>query len=83
MTVTGLMAGIPLYLPVCRRHPRPRALSIGLCSAATGKPRWVNEGAAGTYQGSGVLGRMLESGRGRVQFDKSTGSNVYGPCGML
>ncbi|XP_058664626.1 1-phosphatidylinositol phosphodiesterase-like [Ammospiza nelsoni] len=23
MTVTGLMAGIPLHLPVCRRHPRP------------------------------------------------------------
>lgn len=76
-TVTGLMAGIPLHLPECRRHPR-HALAIGLCSAATGKPRWVNEGEAGAYRGSAVLGRVLESGRGTVQCGRSTGSKVYG-----
>lgn len=68
-------------------HPAPpasvppaptAALTIGLCSAGIGKPRWVNEGEAGAYQGLGVLGQVLESGRGAVECDRSTGSNVSG-----
>lgn len=50
--------------------PAPTAAQpSGLCSAATGKPRWVNEGQAGAYQGSGVLGRVFETGRGAAQCD--------------
>lgn len=71
MTVTGLMAGIPPHLPVCRRHPRPRAPSSRLHPAAAGKPRWVQEGEAGTRRGSGVVGRVLESGRGTVRCDSA------------
>ncbi|KAM6265366.1 uncharacterized protein M6G45_006162 isoform 2-T2 [Spheniscus humboldti] len=69
MTITGLMAGIPLHLPVCRRHPRLRALSSRLHPTVTGKPRSVQEGEAGTRRGSEVVGRVLESGRGTIRCD--------------
>lgn len=83
MTVTGLMAGIPLRLPVCRRHPRPCAPSGGLRSAAAGKHRWVQEEEAGVCRSLGAAGwhspglgeehgGVLEGGRGTVQYN-STG----------
>lgn len=82
MTVTGLMAGIPLRLPVCRWHPRPCTPSGRLCSAAAGKPRWVQEEEAGICQSLGAAGwhspglgeehgGVLEGGRGTVPYNST------------
>lgn len=56
MTVNGLMASIPLHLPVRHRHSQLRAPSGGLHPAAADEPRWVQEGEAGICWGSEVVG---------------------------
>lgn len=53
MTVTRLMASILLHLPVRHQHPETRAPSDGLHCAATGGPRWVQEGDGWDARGLG------------------------------